>query len=475
MKRAALVLFLLVNTLLALAQTRTAFISGPMQGTVELRTARIWCEVSSETDKVTITYRKANTTAGKTLTYRGKLGESFNPITFELTGLDFNTTYTYEIEARANHQLFKKSGQFTTTDLWQYRKNFPDFTFLAGSCSYFNEPKVDRNFVEIINPRTPATPYGGDSSIFATMAKEKANFTLWLGDNWYYREVDFGSAWGLNYRASRDRAHAVLQDLWKAMPHYAIWDDHDYGPNNADKSYILKDAAREIFKNYWPNPSFGENGQGIYTKLSYSDVDFFLMDDRWFRTNDFMSSTVSSSSRDTGRAAATTANPDKRMWGAAQMEWLKNALKGSLATFKIIVTGSQALNPISTSDCLQDYPIEFNDLMSFLVREKINGVLFFTGDRHHSEVMKYDRNGTYTLYDVTSSPLTSGVGRVRDREATNPARIPGTLVEAQNYTRVSVTGGPRERVLKVEFLGIKGEKLAEWSVRAGDLRTPSGN
>lgn len=94
-----------------------------------------------------------------------------------------------------------------------------------------------------------------------------------------------------------------------------------------------------------------------------------------------------------------------------------------------------------------------------------------TGDRHHSEVIRYDRQGAYPLYDITSSPLTSGVGKVRDKELNNPARMEGSLVEAQNYSRVSVTGGPRERVLKVEFIGIKGDKLGEWSVKAGDLRT----
>ncbi|HET9053071.1 MAG TPA: alkaline phosphatase D family protein, partial [Cyclobacteriaceae bacterium] len=159
-----------------------------------------------------------------------------------------------------------------------------------------------------------------------------------------------------------------------------------------------------------------------------------------------------------------------RMFGEQQMTWLKNALKSSLATFKIVVTGSQVLNTASTDDRVQNYPVEFNELMEFLSREKINGVVFMTGDRHHSEVIKYERAGSYTLYDITSSPLTSGIGRPREQEASNPARIPGTLIEAQNYSRISITGGPRERVLKVEFLGLKGEKLGEWSIRSDQLR-----
>jgi len=431
-----------------------------MLGTVELRTAKIWCEVSPQTTSVSLNYKKANSNdVGKSITYKGTLGNEFNPITFNVTGLDFNTTYEYQITAVASHKSESVKGKFTTTDLWQYRKNFPDFTFLTGSCAYFNEPKYDRQNVEFINPRTPAVPYGNDSSIFETMAKEKAAFNLWLGDNWYSREVDYGSEWGLNYRASVTRKLPVLKDLFKAMPQYAIWDDHDYGPNDGDKSYIFKNKSLEIFKNYWANPSYGDGKDGIYTKISYVDVDFFLMDDRWFRSNDKMSPTVD------GKP-----NPSKRMWGEKQMEWLKNQLRNSLANFKVIVTGSQTLNIASPFDCLQSYPIEFNELMDFLKAEKINGVLFFTGDRHHSEVIKYERPGTYTLYDVTSSPLTSGVGKVSGNEVNNPARMPGTLVEKQNYTRVTVSGAPRERVMKIEFIGTKGDKLGEWSVKETELR-----
>ncbi|HYC30308.1 MAG TPA: hypothetical protein VEB42_15845, partial [Chitinophagaceae bacterium] len=210
MKRYFLLLLLLGSTMAASAQTKNTIISGPMLGHVELRTAKVWCQVSPETDKVSLTYRKAGASgAARTINYTGKLGQEYNPIAFELTGLDLNTTYTYEIEARSKAQSFKKTGQLTTTDLWQYRRNFPDFTFLTGSCAYFNERAVDRQFVEIINPKTPATPYGLDSSIFETMGKEKAAFNIWLGDNWYYREVDFGSEWGLYYRATRDRSWPV--------------------------------------------------------------------------------------------------------------------------------------------------------------------------------------------------------------------------------------------------------------------------
>jgi alkaline phosphatase D len=165
--------------------------------------------------------------------------------------------------------------KFTTKDLWQWRKPAPDFSFLTGSCAYFNEPQYDR----------PGKPYGGDSSIFETMANTKSDFHIWLGDNWYTREVDYSSAWGLNYRASHDRATPVLQKFMASMPHYAIWDDHDYGPNDAGANYLLKEKTREVFNKYWLNSTAGEDNKGIYSQFSYADVDFFLTDDRYFRSD----------------------------------------------------------------------------------------------------------------------------------------------------------------------------------------------
>lgn len=427
-------------------------VAGPMPGQVELRTAKIWVEVKPGTAVELWYWKKGNMASAQKLSATTQATDWFAPVVFNLVALDINTSYEYQVltNNRSNKRPSDADGEFTTADLWQWRRPAPDFSFLTGSCAYFNEPALDR----------PGTPYGKDSSIFEAMAKEKSSFMLWLGDNWYLREADYYSEWGVWYRAHRDRSLPILQPLLKAMPHYAIWDDHDYGPNNADKSYVFKETSRKVFMSYWGNPSYGQNNEGIYTRFTSGDADFFLMDDRYFRSNDDMLP-----------YAYDKPNPDKRMWGPQQMEWLKNGLIQSKTPFKFIVTGSQTLNPASPYDCLQSYPVEFNELMNFLIAEKISGVVFLTGDRHHSEVIKYDRIGTYSLYDITSSPLTSGIGRVSGNEKENVARVPGTLVEQQNYTRISITGKAGERKLLVEFLGLKGEKIASWSVSEKELKS----
>ncbi|HEX4876324.1 MAG TPA: hypothetical protein VFV31_06600, partial [Chitinophagaceae bacterium] len=93
-----------------LAQPR--IISGPMLGPVELRDAKIWVEVSLEVKTVSLQYNKKGETKLKTIAYKGELGNEFNPISFTVGGLDFNTTYQYKV--LINGKPTANGGEFTT-------------------------------------------------------------------------------------------------------------------------------------------------------------------------------------------------------------------------------------------------------------------------------------------------------------------------------------------------------------------------
>ena len=453
MKRLAYCFLLLLSCQSSNVLHAQKLLSGPWAGNIEQRTATIWLQVAPEVKKLEIRYTpKDKPEATTSRKYTGTLGQAFNPVKIDLTGLDMGTTYTYDIWLDGKKQSPGFETNFSTKELWQYRKPAPDFSFLAGSCAYFNEPAFDR----------PGKPYGQDSSIFITMAKTPAAFHIWLGDNWYTREADFSSPWGLEYRAAHDRATPVLQPFMASMPQYAIWDDHDYGPNDGNKSYIFKEQSRAIFSKYTLNPSYGENGKGIYTQFSYSDVDFFLMDDRYFRADDKLPDSIDGDW-----------NKNKTFYGPEQFEWLTNALLKSRATFKIIVTGSQVLNPNNRFECLQHYPYEFNQLMRFISDQKIQGLLFLTGDRHHSEIIRFPRTGQYPLYDITASPYTSGIGKATGMEEKNPFRVDGTLVETQNFAKIAVTGNKNERQLRVTFINTNGTTVGlpdGWTIHENELK-----
>jgi len=430
-------------------------VAGPMMGPVELREAKVWVALQSKTNQARLMVgtegEESNVWVEPVIVSRYE----FTTCTFTLGGLEPDTRYFYTVEVtddKRQKQAFK--GSFHTKVLFQWRQPAPDFSFLTGSCSYFNQPVYDR----------PGKPYGGDSSIFTTMAQENAAFMMWLGDNWYTREIDFYGTWGLWYRPWRDRQMKVLQPLLSKMSHLAIWDDHDYGPNDYGKSYILKETSREVFQSFWANPSYGEGKDGIYTRYQYNDVDFFMLDDRWWRNSEGMPDSV-----------AGKPNVDKRMFGKQQMDWLKEELRMSQINrsiaFRLIVTGSQVLNPISQFDKLGKFPVEYNELMDFLREEKIEGVIFLTGDRHHSEIIKLQPNGLYPLYDITCSPLTSGTHSFGGAEASNPFRVVG-VDKYQNYGRISITGARNMRSLKIEFVGIKGEVLDTFTISQSGLKFP---
>ncbi|HEY6548674.1 MAG TPA: alkaline phosphatase D family protein, partial [Vicinamibacteria bacterium] len=135
----------------------------------------------------------------------------------------------------------------------------------------------------------PADPAAGrreeDYGIFTAIAARKPDVMLWLGDNVYLRDMDTSSRTGLLERYGHNRALPELQPLLASTHNYAVWDDHDYGPNDSDRSYRDKHWAREAFTLFWGNPSAGiEGSPGITTRFDWADVEFFLLDDRWNRS-----------------------------------------------------------------------------------------------------------------------------------------------------------------------------------------------
>ena len=154
----------------------------------------------------------------------------------------------------------------TTQVLWDYRMDPPPFSFVTGSCAYINEAKYDR----------PGKPYGGGYEIFESMAADDPDMMLWLGDNVYLREVDFQSYSGFLHRYSHARQTEEMANLLKTCPNYAIWDDHDFGPNDSDGSWIHADWSRDAFKAFWSNPSYGlpEAPRCVSTAFRFVDMEF---------------------------------------------------------------------------------------------------------------------------------------------------------------------------------------------------------
>ncbi len=213
----------LVFSVLGLLSSARAgtLVSGPMLGYQAHREVFIWVE-TKDARKVTLDYWLAGKPETKKNIVKDRLRETpaGGQISHFRPGLlEPGACYEYSLSIDGEKASFPYPLVFKTRTLWEWRTPPPDFKFIFGTCAYLNEPAYDR----------PGPGYGKTLETFKLMGDSGADFMVWGGDNWYYREVDYSSVSGLWYRAQRDRATPELQKLFAVMPHYATWDDHDYG------------------------------------------------------------------------------------------------------------------------------------------------------------------------------------------------------------------------------------------------------
>lgn len=423
-------------------------LAGPMVGATAMRQVKLWVQADAAGTAVIEywdTTDAKNVSRTKPIRLEDELDHTAH---FTLALLEPGRTYGYRVMIDGKEQKLPQTLAFKTQALWQWRTEPPEWKMIFGSCSYDNEAKYDR----------PGRAYGGpeeNKRIYDVMAKQQPDLTLWGGDYLYFREVDEDSVAGLRYRWRYARSTPEQQALLRTGSHLSIWDDHEFGPNDSNSSYRLKGEALGLFKRYWANDSYGlPETAGTFGNQRFNDSELFLLDNRYHRDSDKLQA------------------DDKTKLGAAQLRWLKNALLASNAPFKIIVAGSQITNEVNRFEGWQRFPKERADMLKFISDHKIDGVIFLTGDRHFTELLKTERPGTYPLHELTCSPLLSGVPSNLDAERANKQIVPGTFVAAHNFCTLEFSGPRTARKLTLKSFSNTGEKNWEHTIGPGELQTP---
>lgn len=350
-----------------------------------------------------------------------------------------STKYVYELYI--NNQLVERPYplEFQSQTLWQYRTDPPAFSFAFGSCFYVNEPELDR----------PGDSYGGDYQIMESLFEKDPDLMVWGGDNIYLREADWNSQTGIFHRYTHTRSLPELQALLGSVHHYATLDDHDFGPNDSDRSFWNKNKTLKAFKLFWGNPNyiFDDAITGTFT---WNDVQFFILDGRSYRSPNHDKVTK------------------RELLGEKQMQWLLEALTYSKASFKFVVVGGQVINSADVFENHATYAEERQKLIDGITERDIRGVVFLSGDRHHSEISMMPRENTYPLYDITVSPLTSETHAAADED--NQFRISDTHIAKRNFAIFEVSGKFRERVCNLTLYDSEGEELLTYEIKQEDLK-----
>jgi alkaline phosphatase D len=295
----------------------------------------------------------------------------------------------------------------------------------------------------------------GGMKIYETMRQVEPQFFIQSGDNVYSdgpipssKPAENGQIWTnivtpevskvaetLDEFRGRYKYNLLddnLRHFNAEVPQIWQWDDHEVVNNwsdakdlSADSRYSVKDVplliarATKAFHEYAPlRPHDAEESERIYRKLSYGKLlDVFVIDMRSYRgpnTNNLQN-----------QEGANTA-----FLGETQLDWLKNELKRSRATWKVISADMPIGLNIGDGMDAQGNPrweaiangnngpaagreLEIARLLSFIKHKHINNIVWLTADVHYAAAHFYDPTKAQTkdfspFWEFVAGPLNAG-------------------------------------------------------------------
>ena len=262
--------------------------------------------------------------------------------TFRLHGLAAGTRYTCSLEVNGKPATYPPAilRTFPTPG------NAASFAFAFGSCA-----------------RT-----GSEHEVFDTIRRRDPAFFLHLGDMHY---VNISRDDPRFFRAAWDTVLASTTQgaLYRSVPLAYVWDDHDFGPNEADARTPSRAAARRVYREYaphYPLPA-GEGNAAIYQAFSIGRARVIMTD-----------------LRSECSPKNAPAGPRKTMLGATQKEWFKRELTEASRSHAVVFWASSVpwIGAGDPSDGWPAYADERREIANFIAQNGIRNLVILCGDAH---------------------------------------------------------------------------------------------
>ena len=298
--------------------------------------------------------------------------------------------------------------------------------------------------------------------IFNAINKEKGDLFIFLGDNIYGDTNDMDV---LADKYQRLGAKPGFKTLKAQTPIIAMWDDHDYGQNDAGKEYPHKEQSRQIMLNFWGEPANSARrtrSDGIYTSYMYGEneqtIQVIMPDLRWNRDAlNHVGELEYYTKRKLNNQGPYSPSEVKgaSMLGEAQWQWLEQELKKP-AAIKLIASSLQLLPDFTGWESWANFPEDRNRLFALIKKHKVNGVVIISGDTHWGEISKYQQNLDYPLIEMTSSGLTEKWKDV----SPNKHRV-GNFTHNVNYGDLSIDWQQTDPTISLKLKGIDGQVIMQ--------------
>ena len=263
-----------------------------------------------------------------------------------------------------------------------------------------------------------------ENPLWEAILQNGPDLFIWGGDIVYADTENMGLMRAEYGRLKDDPSYSAFR---KKVPVDGTWDDHDYGSNDGGREYTKKDSVQQIFLDFFDVPPVSErrSRKGVYhvrdVRVKDSLVRILFLDTRFFR---------SPLTRDPNGKKRYVPNPygEGTMLGEEQWRWLESQLKGSEASFHVIVSSIQFLSAKHGFETWGNMPHEVDRMTRLLAETNARGLLFLSGDRHIAEISRTSIEGLdYPLIDFTSSGMTHAYSSFSGEP--NPNRIAGVVSE----------------------------------------------
>ncbi len=355
-------------------------VHGPMLGDMTHRSVKIWVRTVSE-QPVRIAVSRNSDMTDAEITDAVKTRASWD-YTAEITvnGLEPGTRYYYSVllgpaqqEIRTAHQTFRT----------------------------YPEPGSGNRFQVVFGGCSGYVPF--NERMWDTVRKFEPLAVLTLGDNVYIDDPESPDQQQLMYYQRQSRPE--YRRMTGSIPIYAIWDDHDFGMDDSEGGPEIdipywKPMVWDIFRQNWVNPEYASGDRpGGWFDFQMADVHFILLDGRYYREN-------------AGRWGDGERIENASMLGPHQMEWLRETLTGSKATFKVLISpvpwNDYAKGEgIRSLDGWYGYQEEREEIFSWISEHQLDGVVLLSSDRHRSDAWLIERQDSYDLYEFGSAHFTN--------------------------------------------------------------------
>jgi len=300
-------------------------------------------------------------------------------------------------------------------------------------------------------------------------ADRQPDVFVFLGDN-IYGDTRKAEVLRSKYQKLGDKEE--FKKLWNGTRVLATWDDHDYGENDAGKDYPLKEKSKEIFLEFWKvsEDDIRNKRDGIYTSYFFEGnnrtVQIILLDLRTFRDDlrPYHNETVDKKLFHYKMDYWHHETAEPTMLGEAQWKWVKEQFLIP-ADVRIIASSTQFGITWNSYEAWANFPHEQRRMLDLIKETKANGVIFISGDVHYAEISMIFEQGSYPIYDITASGITS----TWDFATPNINRVEGPIME-NHFGMIDIDWNQDDPIISMMIYDAGNRMRIDRKVRLSELK-----